>query len=125
MQENPTRLAVSAYYEATRRMDQEAWVATFAPDGLSRLFEGPPARGHDALRRVFRGFIAPFERIGLWEDRVSIDGQNAVAYWTAQATTPSGKAIAFQGVDAFEVDPQGKITLHWACWDTEAVLSQL
>ena len=119
------RGAVAAYYEATRRMDQEAWVATFAEDGMSRLFDGKPARGHHALRRLFRGFIAAFAAVGLHEDEVKVDGRNAIVYWTARATSHRGEEITFEGVDAFEIDGDGRIRLHWSCWDPEAVLSAL
>ena len=125
MNADAVRAAVGGYYDAMRRMDQEAWVASFAPDGQSRLFEGAPARGHDALRRLYRNFAGAFETVGLFEDRVSVDGCNAVVYWTAKAVSHQGKDLIFNGVDAFEVADGGKITLHWSCWDPSDVMAEL
>jgi hypothetical protein len=125
MDSERVRKAVAAYYAATRNGDREAWVATFAPNGQSRLFEGAPARGHTALRRLFRGLIGAFDSLGLTEECVSVNAPNAVVQWTARATTRRGTAVRFTGVDAFEVGPDGRILVHWSCWDADEVLSEL
>ncbi|RKY73780.1 ketosteroid isomerase, partial [candidate division KSB1 bacterium] len=50
------RKAISAYFAAVRAMDVEAWVATFAENGVSYDPVGaPPYKGHEALRQFFQG----------------------------------------------------------------------
>ncbi|HET6648477.1 MAG TPA: nuclear transport factor 2 family protein, partial [Pyrinomonadaceae bacterium] len=67
--------AVRAYFEATRAMDQEAWVSTFAEDAISYDPVGAsPTAGHQKLREFFQTITAPFKEVGLSEDQIFVAG---------------------------------------------------
>ncbi len=110
--------AVAEYLAATRAMNTERWVATFAPNAISHDPLGtPPHIGHEALRNFFNGILQRLKTFGLTEDHVSIAGNSAAIKWTAQATGHNGVAITFEGIDTIEVNEQGKIVLAKAYWN--------
>ncbi len=75
--------AIKAYFAATRAMDGEAWVATFATDAVSYDPVGaPPTTGHDALRQFFAAIVGAFDKVGLTEDQVFVAGNGAAVKWT-------------------------------------------
>src|SRR2546423_4167863 len=101
---------VADYFRATREMDLEAWLATFAADAVSHdPVGGQPLEGHDSLRQFFTGIVGAFETVGLTEDSVFVSGNGAAVKWTGRGTSSNGKEVKFEGVDDFEMNEDGKI----------------
>ena len=118
--------AVRAYFEATRAMDQEAWVSTFAEDAVSYDPVGAqPTTGHERLREFFQTITAGFKQVGLTEDQIFVAGNGAAVKWTGRGVSKQGRKVHFEGIDIFEVNESGKIqTLH-AFWNPAEMLGQL
>jgi steroid Delta-isomerase len=118
--------AVRAYFQATRAMDQEAWVNTFAEDAVSYDPVGAlPTKGHEKLGEFFQTITAPFKEVGLSEDQIFIAGTGAAVKWTGRGVSKQGRKVHFEGIDIFEVNESGKIqTLH-AYWNPAEMLGQL
>ena len=118
--------AVRAYFEATRAMDQEAWVNTFAEDAVSYDPVGaPPTTGHHKLGEFFQTITASFKQVGLTEDQIFVAGNGAAVKWTGRGVSKQGRKVHFEGIDIFEVNESGKIqTLH-AFWNPAEMLGQL
>jgi steroid delta-isomerase len=118
--------AVRAYFEALRAMDEQAWVNTFAEDGISYDPVGTPAIvGHQKLAEFFQTITAAFKEVALTEDQVFVAGNGAAVKWTGSGTSKQGRKVHFEGVDVFEVNEAGKIqTLH-AYWNPAEMVAQL
>jgi steroid delta-isomerase len=118
--------AIKAYFAALRAMDVEAWVATFAPDGVSYDPVGaPPNVGHDALREFLTAILAAFDKVGLTEDHVFIAGDGAAVKWTGRGKGKNGREVRFEGIDIFEFNDQGLIQTVRAYWNPTEVMMQL
>ncbi|MCM3901329.1 MAG: nuclear transport factor 2 family protein [Pyrinomonadaceae bacterium] len=118
--------AVRAYFEATRKMDQEAWVNTFAEDAVSYDPVGAlPTKGHEKLGEFFQTITSAFKEVGLTEDQIFVAGTGAAVKWTGRGVSKQGRKVHFEGIDIFEVNESGKIqTLH-AYWNPAEMLGQL
>lgn len=118
--------AVRSYFEATRAMDQEAWVNTFAEDAVSYDPVGAlPTTGHEKLGEFFQTLTAAFKEVGLTADQIFVAGNGAAVKWTGRGVSKQGRKVHFEGIDIFEVNESGKIqTLH-AYWNPAEMLGQL
>jgi steroid delta-isomerase len=118
--------AVRAYFEATRAMDGEAWVNTFATDAISYDPVGaPPMAGHKSLSEFFQSITGAFKQVGLTEEQVFIAANCAAVKWTGRGVSKQGRKVHFEGIDVFEVNEEGKIqTLH-AYWNPAEMMGQL
>jgi steroid delta-isomerase len=117
---------VADYFRATRSMDIEAWLATFAKDAISYdPVGGQPLEGEDSLRQFFAGIAGAFETVGLTEDSVFISGNGAAVKWTGQGVGKNGRRVTFEGIDVFEVNDGGKIQRMWAYWNPAAMMAEL
>jgi len=126
MSPETTAKTVKAYFAALRAMDQQAWVNTFAEDGVSYDPVGaPPTNGHQKLGEFFQTIMAAFKEVGLTEDYVFIAGNSAAVKWTGRGTSKQGRAVHFEGIDVFTINEAGKIeTLH-AYWNPAEMVAQL
>ena len=126
MSPDPTRRTIVAFYAATRAMDPDALVATFAPDALHEDPIGtPPYSGHAGVRRFFAGITDAFSTFGLTEDFVSVVGNAAAVKWTARGTGKNGRAVIFEGIDVIELNDASLIQHLRAYWDLDAMQAQL
>jgi steroid Delta-isomerase len=118
--------AIKAYFAATRAMDMEAWVATFAPDAVSYDPVGaPPTAGHDALRQFFNAIVGAFDKVGMTEDQVFIAGNGAAVKWTGHGKGKNGREVRFEGIDIFELNEEGLIQTVRGYWNPAEVMMQL
>ena len=118
--------AVKDYFAATRAMDVEAWLATFAPDAVSYDPVGAaPTSGHDALRQFFEAIVGAFKKVGMSEDHVFIAGNGAAVKWTGQGKGKNGREVRFEGIDIFELNEEGLIQTIRAYWNPAEVMMQL
>lgn len=117
---------VADYFAAIRAMDASAWVSTFAEEGVNYDPVGaPPNKGHAALRQFFEGIAGAFEQVGLFEDHVFINGNEAAVKWTGRGTGKNGRAVTFEGIDFFEINDAGKIQTVRAYWNPAAMMAEL
>jgi steroid delta-isomerase len=117
---------VAEYFAATRALDVEAVVATFAENAVSHDPVGGPAiEGHDGLRQFFQGMTEAFETGGLTEDHVFVAGNGAAVKWTGHGVGKNGREVTFEGIDVFEVNEEGTIQTLWGYWDPVAMMAQL
>lgn len=118
--------AVKEYFAALRAMDQQAWVNTFAEDGVSYDPVGAPAiNGHQKLAEFFQTITAAFKEVGLTEDQVFIAGNSAAVKWTGRGTSKQGRAVHFEGIDVLTVNEAGKIETLYAYWNPAEMVAQL
>ena len=114
------------YFAATRSMDLDAWLATFAQDAISHEpGHEPPLQGHAALSQFFQGIAGAVESVGLKEDHIFINGNKAAVKWTGHGVGKNGVAVMFEGIDVFEINESGKIQTVWGYWNPAAMLAQL
>ncbi|HVQ39014.1 MAG TPA: nuclear transport factor 2 family protein [Pyrinomonadaceae bacterium] len=118
--------AVKAYFAATRAMDQQAWVDTFAADAISYDPVGaPPIEGHQKIGEFFQTIMAAFKEVGLAEDQVFVAGNGAAVKWSGNGISKQGKKVHFEGIDVFEVNEAGKIQRVYAYWNPAEMVAQL
>jgi steroid delta-isomerase len=118
--------AVADYFSATRVMDAEAWINSFAEDAVSHDPVGSvPIEGHKGLRRFYEQISMAFERVGLTEQEVFVAGNQAAVQWSGSGVGLNGREVAFRGIDVFEVNEQGKIQCLWSYWNPEALMAEL
>ena len=126
MPSNTITDTVTAFYAATRAMDVDALVATFAPDAVHEDPVGtPPYHGHAGVRSFFASVTAAFATFGLAEDFVTVAGDTAAVKWTARGVARSGRAVTFEGIDVIEAGADGRIQHLRAYWDMDAMVAQL
>jgi len=117
---------IADYFAATRAMDSEAWVATFAEDAVSHDPVGaPPLEGKEALRQFFAGITGAFETVGLTEDSVFVAGNGAAVKWTGRGKGRNGREVTFEGIDVFEINEDGLIQQVRAYWNPAALMAEL
>src|SRR5262249_6703921 len=120
------RRVVADYFAATRAMDMDAWLATFAEDAVTHDPVGtPPTYGHKGLQQFFETISAVFEKVGIQENHVFVSGQQAAVKWTGSGVGLNGTEVIFEGIDVFEINEQGKIQQMWGYWDPTAVMAQI
>ncbi|HEX8708675.1 MAG TPA: nuclear transport factor 2 family protein [Pyrinomonadaceae bacterium] len=117
---------IKAYFAATRMMNAESWLDTFAPDAVSYDPVGaPPTVGHEALGHFFAAILGAFKEVGLTEEHVFIVGNEAAVKWSGRGTGKNGRDVRFEGIDIFEFNEEGKIKTIRAYWNPAEVMMQL
>jgi steroid delta-isomerase len=120
------REAIRGYFEAIRAGEVEALVALFSPEVEFNDPVGTPVlHGHDGVRRFHKGLTRAWERLDMQVEAAFIRGQRGAAHWSAEGKSTSGKDIAFEGINLFEVDEAGKINRLEGYWDFEDVVGQM
>jgi steroid delta-isomerase len=117
---------VAAYFAATRAMDVDAWLDTFAEDAVSfDPLGSPPVRGRAGLREFYQGIAQAFDSLGITEDHVYVSGNGAAVKWTGRGVGANGREVTFEGIDVFELNEYGKIQTLWGYWSPDPVLAAL
>ena len=118
--------AVRGYFLAIRAMDADAFANSFAEDGTTYDPVGTPGiTGRVAIREFLESICKNFKTVGLTEDAIFVAGNGAAVKWTGHGTSSSGKEVKFEGVDVFEVNPDGKIQTVRAYWNPAEMIAQL
>lgn len=112
---------IRRHFAAACALDEEAWVATFAPDAVRVDPDQPPAAGHHQLRRFFQGLAAAYERVDIRPGEVLVTGRRVLVRWSGRAGRHDGGEVELEGTDVFEVDTDGLIAALWAYRDADAV----
>jgi len=116
---------INEYFDAICSLNCEAWLATFAGDGVSYEPGNPPLAGYDLLRAFFNGVAGGFETIEMRPDQIFVVGDEAGVKWSAHGMGKSGREARFEGVDVFTFNDSGKIQSVKAYWDPAAMVAQL
>ncbi len=117
---------VASFFAATRDMDVEAWLSTFAEDAVGYDPVGAkPLQGHSDLRQFMQGLMDTFQSIGLTEDFVTVIGNEAAIKWTGRGVGKNGRSVTFEGIDIIKVNEGMRIQTLSAYWDTAALTAQL
>lgn len=117
---------IANYFAATRAMDVEAWLETFAEDAIDYdPVGGVVLEGHTAIRQFFLSIAGMFETVGLTEEFVHIVGNEVAVKWTGRGIGKNGHEITFEGIDLFEINAAGKIQTLRAYWNPEAAIAKL
>jgi steroid delta-isomerase len=117
---------IAAYFAATRAMDREAWLATFAEDVVSHEpVGGAPVVGREGLRQFFDTIAAVFEKLGITEDHVFVAGNGAAVKFTGRGVGKNGRDVTFEGIDVFELNERGQIQKMWGYWDPSRLMRDL
>ena len=125
MSHDEVKQVISNYFAATRAMDLETWLQTFAEDAVSYEPESPVLKGHTALTQFFQNIKSAFETVGLTEDSLFITGNQVAVKWTGNGISKNGRQVKFEGIDVFEVNATGKIQRMWAYWNPGLMMAQL
>lgn len=116
---------LARYFGAIRVSNTHAWAETFANGALVYDYTGDPTRqGRIGLRQFFTSHRGMFNSLSLTEDDVVIAGDKVAVRWTGRGEGKNGREIRFQGVNVFEIGPEGKIRTAWSYWDPGAVIEQ-
>lgn len=117
---------LARYFGAIRSSNSQAWAGTFADGALVYDVTGDPTQaGRIGLRQFFTSHRGTFESLSLTEDDVVVSGDKAAVKWTGRGEGKNGRLVRFEGVNVFEIGPEGKIRLAWSYWNPEAVIAQL
>ena len=117
---------IKTYFAATRNMDVEVWLDTFAEDAVSYDPVGStPLCTYDEKRQMFEGIVDLFERVGFAEDFVAISGNEAAVKWTGRGIAKDGHEVVFEGIDLFIINEAGKIQTLYGYWNPNTLLAAL
>ncbi|MDR4480632.1 MAG: nuclear transport factor 2 family protein [Nitrospira sp.] len=117
---------VARYFTAIGEMDPDAWVACFAEQGISYEPGAPtPLQGHAALRQFLANVLEAFQSIAMTEDHVFPSGNRVAVKFTGHGTGKNGGQVTFEGIDVFEINPEGKIQTMCGYWNPAAMMAQL
>jgi len=117
---------VARYFSTIEEKDPDAWVACFAEQGTSYEPGAPtPLQGHVALRQFLANVLEAFQSIAMTEDHVFQSGNRVAVKFTGHGTGKNGRQVTFEGIDVFEISPDGKIQTMWGYWNPAALMAQL
>lgn len=124
MSKETIQQTIASYFAATRAMDVEAWLTTFAEDAVSYDPVGEkPLEGRMALKQFFLGLTESFKSVGLTEDFVTIIGNQAAIKWTGHGLGKNGRSVTFEGIDIFEFSEAGQIKTLRAYWERDSLMA--
>lgn len=117
---------VDRYFAAVAALDADAFVACFAPDGISYDPVGArPSEGPDGLRRFVAGITRTFREMVLTPDDTFHAGDQVAVRWTGRGVSHEGVHVEYAGIDVFAFDDEGRISRLWAYWDPRELFAQL
>lgn len=118
--------AVRAYFAAVGSADADGLKRLFAEDARMEDPVGAPVlEGHAGVERFHKMTSRAWERLAMTPTRVAMRGDRVAASWTAEGRSASGKDIAFDGINVFRVDADGRIAHLEGFWDFEGVIAQM
>jgi ketosteroid isomerase-like protein len=118
--------AIKAYFDTLSRQDRAGWLALFCEDAVVHQPVGAvPAEGVETLGEVWQMLTGPFERLRTSEDSAFYAGSGAAVKWTTVGRSSQGREVRFEGINVFEIAPDGLIQTLMAYWDPAAMLIEL
>lgn len=116
------RAAVGSYITHFQSRSREGWLALFAEDAtVIDPVPAAPAVGREAIGAFWDGMAAMAERFAIVERSLHVCGDQAALVYTLVAGPAAGGGVAFDGVEIFTVDGDGRITSAVAYWDPSEI----
>jgi hypothetical protein len=115
------RAVLDAYFDGINRERYEAVAALFAADGELIAPGVKPRRGSDAIARYFSLVLGRYPVHHDRPTRTFVDGATATVEIAFTGELASGAPIAFEAVDVFDLDAQGKIAKLVTWYDSHLV----
>lgn len=116
---------VNRYFERVTAADADAFVALFSDDAEVADPVGTPALHGPAAMAKFHGRLhRAWQSLTMTPQVLQVRGPSAAVHWTARGTSASGHDIAFDGINVFEIDGDGRIARLAAYWDLEGVVAR-
>ncbi len=86
---------MARYVDAVNRYDEQAWIATWAEDGVWDLL-GTPVEGRDAILGMWQQMMATFEYALLFPNscHFEFEGDSAAGHWYLHEYTRDGEGNA-------------------------------
>ena len=118
-----------SYFEAIAARDADAMAAHFHPDGIDDVVPLGVFRGPEAVRKLFREMFTALPDATMKVERIVADHEVAAIQWRIvgtfdggpfQGIEPTGKRVELRGMDALEIDDDGKITRNTGYYDGAA-----
>jgi uncharacterized protein (TIGR02246 family) len=110
MTEAPEQLHIR-FQEAFNRHDLDSLVALYETEAVVAN-DGGPVQGKDAIRELYRGFLALHPAIDLQTLGVNRCGDLAMLHgkWTLQGTGPDGSSVRREGrnTEVVRLQPDGR-----------------
>ncbi|MEA3053648.1 MAG: steroid Delta-isomerase [Sphingomonadales bacterium] len=112
---NVNLATVKRYWDAIDRGDTEAYLATFAKNGIANDPANKPGLRTAAARRTFiEGLFARFPRRRFTIDFMTGCGDSVAVKWSFAATGSDGAPVHAQGIDISRHADDGLIEELWA-----------
>jgi steroid delta-isomerase len=112
------RTAVKGYVAAIESRDREAWLDGFAPDAtVVDPVPAPAAVGRQAIAGVWDSMAAAADHFTMEVHDTHVGGEQAAVVFTLTVTAEGGAGMAFDGVQVFTVDDDGRIRALTSYWD--------
>lgn len=115
---------IKDYFSAFEHKDNTAWLALFAADAsLGGPAHVPPIAGRAALRELFDGIAALFEKLRFEIVAIHVYGPFAVAEFKLSALAKNGRTAHAEGMVAFAAGADGRFTQVAGFWDPMPVFA--
>ncbi|MGH2458098.1 MAG: nuclear transport factor 2 family protein [Chloroflexota bacterium] len=115
------QLIIEQYYRAINAKNIDAIVDVFEPDGTFQYPESPPIRGREEIRRAEERILAPIDEMTLTPDQMFIVGDRAAVKFTMRVKAKNGRSATMEGIDTFQINPDGKIQSVSVYYDASAL----
>lgn len=116
---------VRAYFDAVNARDFDALSALFADDVELRPVGSAPRHGRDEAAAYYPSLLAGFEHSHDAVVRAHVAGDVVTAEIRFEGRTVAGADVAFDAVDVFDLDDDGRITRLSLWYDTRDVARQV
>lgn len=117
--------AVERYFALVTAPEADAFVQLFADDAeVEDPVGAPTLLGPGGMAKFHGRLHRAWQRLAMTEVERFERGNRAAVRWTASGLSAGGKAIAFDGINTFDVGEDGKITRLSAYWDFDGVVAQ-
>lgn len=112
---------IEQYYRAIHAKNAAAIADVFEPDGAFLYPESPPLRGRDEIRKAEERILAPIDTITITPDQIFVVGHRAAVKFTMQVKAKNGQSALLDGIDTFQIAPDGKIRQATVYYDARAL----
>ena len=116
-------------YTAAWNSQVPANVAAFFAGGATLYVNGSAATGRDAITEVAHSFMTGFPDMELLQDKLDIQADKAIFYWTFIGTNSgpdgTGNKVHFSGFEEWTIGEDGLIAQSNGNFDNDEYLRQL
>ena len=116
---------IDDYFAAVTGPDAAVLTALFADEAeIEDPVGAPPLVGPGGMAVFHKRLHRAWQSLVMTPSAPYVRGNRAAVRWTASGMSAAGKAIAFEGINVFEVGDDGRIARLQAFWDFESVVAQ-